>query len=363
MAILCVPLLLCGCGNPGSPLPPSLMLPDPVTDLVAARTGDAVSLHWTMPRRTTDRLKLEGDQRASICRALQPQPCTPIGLLLLAPGQPADYTDILPSSLTKGPSRLLRYEVHLENHRKRSAGPSNPAFSAAGAAPPAITAVVAKAEEAGIAIHWQAPLITGPDAPEAKARLLARLSRDELPLTTAQKQTTTAGVPQPLQQTLEAPQPSAGPGRSWGPGGTLDANPDLNRSYRYTVQLAEQLTLSGHVVEIDGLPGHSAILTATDVFPPAVPIDLAVVPNTDTGTIDLSWTAGTDADLAGYIVYRRAAGSQSPPSRVSGAAPITIPAWSDQNVRQGEHYAYSVSAVDTSHNESVRSSEVEAALP
>ena len=362
MAILCAPLLLCGCGNPGSPLPPSLMLPDLVTDLGAARTGDAVSLHWTMPRRTTDRIKLEGDQRASICRALQQQPCTPIGLLLLAPGQPADYTDILPPGLTNGQSRLLRYEVRLENHKKRYAGASNPAFSAAGAAPPAITAVAAKTEAAGIAIHWQAPLVTGPDAPEAKARLLARLHRDELPLAPAQKRTT-AGVPQPLQQTLETPEPSAGPDRSWGPGGTLDPNPDLNRSYRYTVQLAEQLTLSGHAVEIDGMAGHSAILTATDVFPPAVPTDLDAVPNTDAGTIDLSWTAGTDADLAGYIVYRRAAGFQSPPSRVSGAAPITIPAWSDQNVRRGEHYAYSVSSIDTSHNESARSSEVQAALP
>ncbi len=361
--LLCASLLLCGCGNPGSPLPPSLMLPEPVTDLGASRTGDSVSLHWTMTRRTTDRIKLVGDQRAEICRVLQQQPCTPVGVLLLSPGQPAGFTDLLPPGLTRGPLRLLRYEVHLQNHRKRSAGASNPAFSAAGAAPPTVTAVTARAVAAGIAVSWRAPVVSGNEAPEPKARLLARLQRDELSGAAIPKQNTTAGVPQPMHQTLEAPEPAAASSRAWGPGHTLDAQAAFNRSYRYTVQLVEQLTLNGHAVEIDGLPGHSEALNAVDLFPPAVPADLAAVPNADGGTIDLSWTVGAEPDLAGYIVYRRAAATGSAWRRVSGAEPVTIPAWSDHTVRRGEQYVYSVTAVDTSGNESDRSREVSAALP
>ena len=34
--------VLAGCGTPGTPLPPSLKLPDPVTDLAAVRAGSQV---------------------------------------------------------------------------------------------------------------------------------------------------------------------------------------------------------------------------------------------------------------------------------------------------------------------------------
>ena len=36
--------IISGCGTPGAPMPPSLKLPDPVTDLSALRTGNQVSL-------------------------------------------------------------------------------------------------------------------------------------------------------------------------------------------------------------------------------------------------------------------------------------------------------------------------------
>jgi len=45
-----------GCGTPGAPLPPSLKLPDPVTNLAAVRTGNQVLLTWTMPKKNTDKM-------------------------------------------------------------------------------------------------------------------------------------------------------------------------------------------------------------------------------------------------------------------------------------------------------------------
>ncbi|MGA9862696.1 MAG: hypothetical protein WBQ19_11340, partial [Terriglobales bacterium] len=48
-------LLLAGCAQTGPPLPPSLELPKPPTDLRATRKGNRVTLTWSEPTLTTDR--------------------------------------------------------------------------------------------------------------------------------------------------------------------------------------------------------------------------------------------------------------------------------------------------------------------
>ncbi|MGB6610620.1 MAG: hypothetical protein WBE63_12845, partial [Acidobacteriaceae bacterium] len=53
-------VLLAGCGLASNPQPPTLWLPEPVKDLAATRVGDAVHLHWTMPKETTDKVALKG---------------------------------------------------------------------------------------------------------------------------------------------------------------------------------------------------------------------------------------------------------------------------------------------------------------
>ncbi len=75
----------------------------------------------------------------------------------------------------------------------------------------------------------------------------------------------------------------------------------------------------------------------------------------------LSWTAGTEADLSYYRIYR---GNTSgfAPSRDNKVGEIWIPAgdapaFNDRNVEQGQTYYYKVSAVDTSENEGGYSSE------
>ena len=73
-ASLTVSAGLAGCASPGPPLPPSLKLPQVVapTALTATRVGDAVTLHWTTPMRTTDKLLIAGPITAVICRNLPP---------------------------------------------------------------------------------------------------------------------------------------------------------------------------------------------------------------------------------------------------------------------------------------------------
>ena len=131
-----VALLLAGCGQTGTPLAPSLQLPTPVTDLTVSRVADRVTLTWTMPRRTTDKLPLKGLQPVQICRRTGDGACLTVGTVSFEPGKPASYDDKLPADLTGGSPQLLAYSIDVLSLHGRSAGASNIAYTAAGSAPP-----------------------------------------------------------------------------------------------------------------------------------------------------------------------------------------------------------------------------------
>src|SRR5882757_2059731 len=70
-----IPLLaLCaffvGCAAPSPPLPPSLELPTPVSDLQAIRKGNKVVLTWTLPTETTDGAGIHFRGLTRVCRSL-----------------------------------------------------------------------------------------------------------------------------------------------------------------------------------------------------------------------------------------------------------------------------------------------------
>jgi fibronectin type 3 domain-containing protein len=74
----------------------------------------------------------------------------------------------------------------------------------------------------------------------------------------------------------------------------------------------------------------------------------------------LIWAPDTDADLAGYNIYRREEGAES--RRVNGE-PVKASAFRDSNVASGHTYFYSVSAVDARGNESAPSDEQSEKVP
>ncbi len=99
-----------------------------------------------------------------------------------------------------------------------------------------------------------------------------------------------------------------------------------------------------------------------DTTPPAAVADV-----TATGAaagITVAWTANTEADLAGYNVYR-AATAAGPFTTKVNAALIAKPAVSylDASAPQGVASYYQLSAVDTFGNESARSATVNAVRP
>ena len=78
------------------------------------------------------------------------------------------------------------------------------------------------------------------------------------------------------------------------------------------------------------------------------------------GFIDLTWAPDTEADLAGYDIYRHEQGAE--PVKIS-SEPVKTPAFRDRNVVTGHKYFYSVSAVDLRGNESGKSGEASEAVP
>ena len=77
--------------------------------------------------------------------------------------------------------------------------------------------------------------------------------------------------------------------------------------------------------------------------------------------IDLSWLPVTEADLAGYAVYRRE--GEGAWQRISPAQPVVGPAFHDPEVQPGHTYRYAVTAIDQLGHESARSPEAEETVP
>jgi hypothetical protein len=371
-----------GCASPAPPRAPSLNLPEIVKDLAATRVGDEVRLNWDTPAKTTDHMDLKGQITAEICRITPPAPsCTAIKRLVVQSG-PTQTTEVLPATLTADPPTLLVYRVQLFNYNGRSAGLSTEAFAAAGTAPPPITQLRALPSRDGVVIEWQkrdttadvvldrlletpGPAVVAP--PPAKVAPPKTTSRQRKSLTPtpapASKPQTSPKTPStPAEVKLQTPKQSADPG------GTVDQTTKIGETYTYTAQRVRSVSLDGHSLELRSAVSSPVTFIARDVFPPLAPTGLEVVPGGATPadrSIDLSWTPNTEADLAGYSVYRQEVTSTG---EVAGTAarlnstPVAGPAYRDQTAIPGHRYSYRVTAVDATGNESAPSAAVQETL-
>jgi hypothetical protein len=368
LAAFAATLLLAGCGMPGAPLPPSLNLPVPVNDLSALRTGGQVALTWTMPKKTTDKVLLTGNIAVRVCRnEISSGHCTVAAALEIAPRAAAAFTDALPSALAAGPPRAITYFVELVNRKGRSAGLSNNAEILAGEAPSAIEDFNAAMSKDGVLLHWTpAPAESSPVAIRLVRKLLSSPAKksdqksDQSPL---------SQPAEPLEQTLiveSSPHTDHAPGGS--PNTCIDTSIRFGETYEYRAQRVARVTVGGATLELAGPLSPPLRIDAINVFPPGAPQGLAAVAtageNGSAPAIDLSWLPGTEADLAGYIIYRREAGATDTTwHRISLAQPVVGPGYHDATVQPGHAYAYSVTAIDQQGHESARSAESSDTVP
>jgi hypothetical protein len=357
---LAAALTLGGCGMPGAPLPPTLNLALPISDLAAIRAGDSVSLTWTMPKKNTDKLLLKGNLQVRICRREGATgSCATISNLQLAPEAAGKFNEILPAALTVGVARELSYFVEVRNRNGRSAGLSNPAVVLAGEAPAAITGLQAEVRKQGVVLRWN------PGSDEQSPAAI-RLHRKLLTRATAKVNAELKGPlsapPEPVELSLLVDARVAG-GHALAK--ALDKNIRFGETYEYRVQRVARVTVDGQMQELDGPLSAPVQVEARDVFPPAVPAGLAAVAiigeNGTEPAIDLSWQPDTEPDLAGYIVYRREGDGSW--QRISPAQLVVGPAFHDPHVQAGRSYIYAVSAVDQGGHESERSGEAQETIP
>jgi fibronectin type 3 domain-containing protein len=353
--------LLVGCASIGSPVPPSLELPRPPTDLRALRKGSKVYLLWTLPTKTTDRQNVRQPGPTRICRSLAAvmSACDmAVGNLPPAsnpPGQhpshdqsvaktktEAEFVDTLPTDLQQqNPTGTATYAVEPLNREARTAGFSNQVQVALAPTLPPPSNIKAQVTADGVVLTWdcERPVTTSPSI-----RYTYRIYRKSMD----------NGADTRLAD-VECPDSHYD-----------DHSVEWQKRYQYRIAVATLATLKsqppGRVAEIEGDDSSPQDVFTNDIYPPGVPTGLQAVfsgPG-QPPAIDLLWAPDTDADLAGYNVYRREEGTQ--PVKIN-ATLVKTSAYRDSSVVAGKTYWYMVSAVDLRGNESARSAEASESVP
>jgi hypothetical protein len=341
--------MLVACGTPGAPQPPSLELPRPVEDLFAKRKGDVVTLTWTPPRQTTDGTRIRHMGVTRICRGINlvamDQCLEVIGELRpdqLPASTAAVFTDRLPQRLQQSQmTGFAAYAVETQNDRGRSAGLSNQVrVPLAPTLPPPLDLKAAVTPE-GVLLTWSGELHE--HDPENRLRHAYRVSRR------ASGTVAESVIGQVQVKDARAAE-------------LLDRNVEWESRYEYKVTPVTIVGDGPNPPQVEGEDRPWLEVYVHDSFPPAAPTGVEAVFSglEQQKFIDLTWAPNTEADLAGYNVYRREAGA---PAVKINTELVKTPAFRDSGVAAGRRYFYSVSAVDLRGNESGRSPEASEQVP
>lgn len=373
LASLC--LLLASCAQTGPPLPPSLELPKPPSDLRAIRKGSTVTLTWTEPTQTTDRQTVRYLGPTLICRtselemaactnqlAIVPPPTTALQKLSRksqpkpAPPAPQTYTDTLAASAQTGdPDAELTYAVEVLNRNARGAGLSNRVHVPAITTLPAPSDLSAKLTDDGVDLTWTSAA-EPPTKPgvQYRYRIYRRSESAGDENGTADK----SGNNKDKNKNTIAAEVPVGPA---GPAHFLDAI-EWENTYRYSITAVTIIVKPDSQVQVEGDDSKQVQVIAHDIFPPSVPAGLQAVYSGEGQKpfIDLIWAPVPSADLAGYNIYRSEANTA--PIKLNSAL-VRTPSYRDPAVTPGKTYTYSVSAVDVRNNESRTSEEASESVP
>jgi hypothetical protein len=354
--LLFAAVLLTACGTPGAPLPPSLELPKPVTDLRAARKGDKVYLAWSPPTQTTERQTIRHLGPTRVCRSLEtpmkdcvsvvrqlPPARLPRSGSQTTPKSQAEYIDSLPREIQQeNPTAQVTYAVLVVNESGRSAGLSNQVQVPAAPTLPAPANLNAQVTAQGIVLSWSCGLAPTRALPYIQYRVRVYRRRENA------KADTNVGE-------VEI--------RDCSKTELLDQSFEWEQTYSYRAMVVTVVSVPGKPeMQVEGDDCAAIRAFPHDVFPPAVPTGLQAVFSGvgQAPFIDLVWAPVSDADLAGYNVYRREEGKQA--VKINSEV-VKTPAFRDSNVAAGKKYFYSVSAVDLRGNESAHSEEAAESVP
>lgn len=339
-----------GCGVPGAPLPPSAEIPRFVGDLKAQRKGATVTLTWTTPTETSDGELIRKPGKMLVQRALSSGSGSElqfqtISELPLPPtlnegrGEQATAKDTLTDALRSGGAEFAVYSVLAQGRNGKSFGlPNRVSVPLMRSLPPPKNVSV-HLVSLGVMIKWEE------DLPQA------------------------AGSPQEIQQ-FKVMRRAQGSNEAVlvkqitasADGNIVDNTIEWEKTYQYWITPITLWQDGNRKGEIEGDDSATVEILAHDSFPPAAPTGLQAVFSAmpQNSFIDLTWTANTEADLAGYNVYRHS--GNGPPVKINSEL-VKTPRFPDPNIQPGMKYFYSVSAVDLRGNESEKSEETSETVP
>ncbi len=363
--ILLFSSFVAGCASPGEPYERKAPIPQAVNDLTATRSGNDVVLAFALPTETADHRPLNNPLTIEIYRDFEPpspstagpvQPAAHSTLRLTIPASMADrymdqgrvrYTDALSAEdFSQHSGNEAVYAIRTFVSPKKSSATSNTATVSVNPAPDAIDDLKADVTPSAIVLTW-----TPPKPLAAKSPTIAgyRIYRAEAAATATAENPL---LKSPLAQVGEAPADSQS---------FSDARFNFGASYLYSVRSFAQYPAQ----TLESADSNPAIITPRDTFAPAAPQGLvAVLVPAQTGVpahIELSWAISPETDLAGYNVYRSEQGG-APGTRINTEVLLT-PAFRDMNVQPGHVYFYTVTALDSSGNESPASAAVSRGVP
>jgi hypothetical protein len=369
--VLC--LLMVGCAQTGPPLPPSLELPKPPTDLHASRKGSLVTLTWTQPAVTTDRLGVRYLGPTWICRALKtqfaacgnpagtlPAPSTAPNRSRKKPRKPKSsssssavtqtFSDKLPSEwLGRDASDDVIYAVEVLNRNGRGAGISNLVHVPSVSTLPAPNDLSATLSGDGVSFSWTGEAESNREQGDAPRQ--------------------TAGVQHRyrIYRREEATGNDAVAGdidlSEAGPAHFIDSSFEWEKTYLYRITAVSIAKGPEGEVQVEGDDSAAVRIVAHDIFPPAIPAGLQAAYSGEGQKpfIDLIWAPVTTADLAGYNVYRSEGDAASMVKLNSDL--VKSPSYRDFSVESGKTYNYALSSVDVRGNESQKSESTSEAVP
>ena len=347
---------LCGgCGAPGEPTPPSPPVPQAITDLSAKQLGDGVLLTFTLPGKGTlgERLAetpgfevLRGSQQDDgrpDSRSFRVVDTVPSALVsrYLERGQVQFSDPVSPSDPQVSSGRPLVYRVRTFVSAKHPSPNSRDVALRLYPVPEPIASLEAVVTEQGVQLKWPTPARSsiGDALPGEKEYYIYRGELNVAPARTTGVQSAQSPWKSPLQRLGSATTSDY-----------LDSGFDYGKTYAYVVRSV----VDSPAGALESGDSPQAVVTPKDIFPPAPPqgIVAAIQPGPTAGSVlvELSWSINIEPDLAGYRVYRseEEGGKGTPLTR----SLLPSPEYRDSSVQSGQHYWYTVTAVDQSGNES-----------
>lgn len=329
-------LFVGGCGYKDLPVPPSTVVPEPVSDLLYSVSDKGLRLSWSYPVKTIQGSAVEDISSFDLYRAAVPL---------------ADYCGGCP--IPFGKAIELDGGVPFDGNLRRKATYESSDLQSGYKYFYKVTSrtswLAASGDSNIVTFVWYQPA-------KAPSALSATAGDREVVLNwqDARELTDGSALDKPLKYQVNR---SAG-GKDFVKVGTplsgttfTDSTVRNGQKYFYTVQ--SLMVLEDELVE--GAVTKEVVVTPRDMSPPVVPTGVTAVA-TAVGT-KVFWDKSTATDIAGYNVYRRAADKDE--YEFLGKVAPEFMIYVDKSASGDVRYYYAVTAIDgsTPPNESDKSRE------